>query len=278
MISKNAVAVVVMLGVLAACSTTPEEQPQPPTGTPDEPSVTCIDEGNACPINLGEDVAGVIPAGEYASYYTVTLSQDGVLEYGLMDYPSDEELRLLLHAEQGAIPIVSQDSGEAVVSAQVLKAGTYLLEVGAGYSNVESPAAFTLTTALNTDDQYEFNQTQTDAKAIALNTEVGGYIYGLYKGYTEEDVFRFEVSAPQTVTVTIEGVPTLMQPDLEVVNATRTFREATPINLEVGAGAELEVELPEAGTYYLTVSDGGGFGPSGLGDKTQAYTINITTP
>lgn len=231
-------------------------------------------QSDAKPIGLGQPVKGTIRSEDDNDFFTLDLTEPGLLKLTLEPVPSSVAMNIELQGEdQKRIKSTATESVASVGQRRDLnymaKPGKYYVLLSGGF-NQESRDEYTFVASLDTTDINEVNDTFTDATTIDVNQDVKGRIN--IEG--DEDFFKFTIGATTTLDIVVTP-PSQIRGFLELYDTDQRNRIAYGISNVKGQEVKISnqaLTTDALKTYYIRFED---YLDSNVSD--DEYTLRITT-
>ena len=220
----------------------------------------------AAAIATGVTNSAAISTSTDIDYYKITTTATSNIVYNLVG-PSGNDFDLFIYNSAGT-QLGSSEGTTATetVSLSNQAAGTYYIKVF-GYNGSNSATCYTIkataTTVTSCQSSYDVstNGTTAGAAAIPFNTN----ITGLISPRADIDDYKFTITTPGTITVTLGTLPA--DYDLKLLNSAGT---QVGISQNGSTTGETISYTAAAGTYYAQV-----YGYNGNNNATSCYTLKV---
>lgn len=196
-------------------------------------------------VMLGDVIqAKIRPEGD-VDLFKVFLPRDGVLELVIDPVPSELDIELkLFDSNQQDVEYSGGSAGEPVSMYEIMPAGNCYFQINDRYGNAMSTEFYNCSVNLDTSDTYEINNTFSNAKEIALDTD----IYGKIRPDEDVDYFKFTVPETGPLNVNVTNVPEGVSMIATVYNSSQQDLET---EVSDGSVINLAIEAVNVGDYYL---------------------------
>ena len=243
-------------------------------------------------VTFGSEVEGFIGVTLDQDYFSFSVSQSGVIEFRLLQEPTDVELRVFLFntGREEIQRLISPSSDGSVFEVSVCATGTYYLFFSDRNSGTNQGPDF------NADEPYKFrvdfmpfagvddceceNESFNQACEFEIGDEVEGLIVPWFDTapYTpDRDYHEFEITQAGIITFNLLQEPTSVELRTFLFNPAR--EEIQRLISPASGGNSFEVSVCEPGTYYLFLSDrnsGTNQGPDFNSAEQYKFRVDFT--
>lgn len=204
---------------------------------------------SACEIFLDNTLSGAIfPTGD-RDYYKFTLSENTIVKFKVDSVSSKIDPQFDLYDIEGT-SLLSRyfSAGQNIDFSKSLHSGTYYVRLTDHWDSDWSRTQYFLNVSKDMTDSTEWNDDSSSAYPISMGTLVSAAIYPV----GDVDYYRFTVSSPDTIVVSIDSVSSKTNLDSRIRDS--EFTSISYLNKAAGESHEHRLYLTP-GMYYLAVWD-----------------------